>query len=156
MVENCSINRHVISGSIIKLLEVIEEACDQHIIIHGYNTDAVYCENPCKDHPIKVKQQKFTSDMIDKVYQKVGETPSMIDKSYRKNIDLDDYIIEPGKGSLITGGAGCGKTTKLINDAKESNNPIIFSFTNKAVDNIRSRVDDSLKNKVHTFDSYFN
>ena len=93
--------------------------------------------------------------MIDKVYQKVGKTPSMIDKSYRKNIDLDDYIIDPGKGNLITGGAGCGKITKLINDAKESKNPIIFSFTNKALDNIRSRVDNSLKNKVHTFDSYF-
>ena len=97
MTENCSINRHVISGSIMKLLEVIEEACDKHTIIHGYKTDAVYCENPCKDYPIKGKQQKFTSDMIGKVYQKVGETPSMIYKSYRKTIDLDDYIIEPGK-----------------------------------------------------------
>ena len=156
MTENCSINRHVISGSIMKLLEVIEEACDKHTIIHGYNTDAVYCENPYKEYPIKDKQQNFTSDMIGKVYQKIGETPSMIDKSYRKNIDLNDYEIEPGKGTLITGGAGCGKTTKLINDAKESKNPIIFSFTNKAVDNIRSRIDNSLKDKVHTFDSYFN
>ena len=57
---------------------------------------------------------------------------------------------------LITGGAGCGKTTKLINDAKESKNLVMFSFTNKAVDNIKSRVDDHLKSKVHTFDSYFN
>ena len=139
-----------------KLLKVIEEACDKQNIIHGYNTDAVYYENSYKEYPIKDKQQNFTSDMIGKVYQKIGETPSMIDKSYRKNIDLNDYEIEPGKGTLITGGAGCGKTTKLINDAKESKNPIIFSFTNKAVDNIRSRVDDSLKNKVHSFDSYFN
>ena len=156
MTENCFINGHVVSGSILKLLEVIEEACDRHTITNGYNTDAVYCENPCKEYPINSKGQKFTSDLIRKVLQNIGETPSMIDKSYRKNMDINDYILERGKGTLITGAAGCGKTTKLINDAKESKNPIIFSFTNKAVDNIRSRVDDSLKNKVHTFDSYFN
>ena len=57
---------------------------------------------------------------------------------------------------MVTGGARWGKTTKLINDAKESDNPIIFSFTNKAVDNITNKVDDKLKNKVHTFDSCFN
>ena len=94
--------------------------------------------------------------MIGKVYQKKEETPSLIDKCYRKDINIEDYKIERGKGVLVTGGAGCGKTTKLINDAKESDNPIIFSFTNKAVDNIRNKVDDKLKNKVHTFDSYFN
>ena len=69
MTENCSINRHVISGFIMKLLEVIKEACDENTIIHGYNTDAVYCERPCIDYPIKDKQQNFTSDMIGKVYQ---------------------------------------------------------------------------------------
>ena len=94
--------------------------------------------------------------MIGKVFQKIGEIPSFIEKNYRKDIDISEYTLKRGKGILITGGAGCGKTTKLINDAKESKNPIIFSFTNKAVDNIRSRVDDNLKSKVHTFDSYFN
>ena len=93
--------------------------------------------------------------MIGKVYQKIAETPSMTDKCSRKNINFNDYKIEPGKGTLITEGAGCGKTIKLINDAKESKNPIIFSFMNKGVDH-RSRVDDSLKNKVHIFHSYFN
>ena len=70
--------------------------------------------------------------MIGKVFQKVGKTPSLTDKSYRKDIEIKEYKIERGKGILVTGGAGCGKTTKLINDAKESKNPIIFSFTNKA------------------------
>ena len=55
---------------------------------------------------------------------------------------------------LIKGGAGCGKTTNLIKDANKSKNLIIFSFTNKAVDNIRGRVDDNLKTKAHTLDSY--
>ena len=94
--------------------------------------------------------------MIGKVFQKIGETPSFIEKNYRKDVDIREHTLERGKGILITGGAGCGKTTKLINDAKESKNPIIFSFTNKVVDNIRNRVDDNLTSKVHTFDSYFN
>ena len=46
MTENCSINSHVISDSIVKLLEVIEEACDNNTEIFGYKTDAVYCERP--------------------------------------------------------------------------------------------------------------
>ena len=33
MTENCSINRHVISSSIVKLLEVIEDACDNNTVI---------------------------------------------------------------------------------------------------------------------------
>ena len=156
MTENCSINRHVISGSIVKLLEVIDDACDDETEIHGYNTDTVYCVRPKKEYPIKNKEDKFTSDMTGKVFQKIGETPSLIEKSYRKDINIKEYILKRGKGVLVTGGAGCGKTTKLINNAKESKNPIIFNFTNKAVDNIRSRVNDSMKNKVHTFDSYFN
>ena len=89
-----------------KLLEVIKEACDENTIIHGYNTDAVYCERPCIDYPIKDKQQNFTSDMIGKVYQKKEETPSLIDKCYRKDINIEDYKIERGKGALVTGGAG--------------------------------------------------
>ena len=67
---NSSINRHVISGSIVKLLVVIEDACDNNTEIFGYNTDAVYCERPKKDYPIKDKKNKFTSDMIGKVVPK--------------------------------------------------------------------------------------
>lgn len=124
--------------------------------IHGYNTDAVYCRNPKKDYPIKNKDDKFTTDMIGKVFEKVGESPSDIEKNYRNNIVIKDYTLEKGTGTLVAGGAGCGKTSKLIKDAQESKNPIIFSFTNKAVDNIRNTADERLKNNIHTFDSYFN
>ena len=90
------------------------------------------------------------------MFQKPGETSSLIEKNYRKDINISEYTLKRGTGTLTTGDAGCGKTTKLIEDAQKSKNPIIFSFTNKAIDNIRSKVDDNLKNKVHTFDSYFN
>ena len=113
-------------------------------------------KTPRKNIKIKNKEDKFTSDMIGQVFLNTGETPSLIDKSYRKNIDITEYTIKRGTGILTTAGTGCGKTTKLINDAKKSKNPIIFSFTNKAVDNIRSKVDNSLKSNVHTFDSHFN
>ena len=49
MTGNCSINRHVISGSIVKLLEVIKDAFDNNTEIFGYNTYAVYCERPKKE-----------------------------------------------------------------------------------------------------------
>ena len=39
---------------------------------------------------------------------------------------------------------------------KKSKNPIIFSFTNRAVDNIRNSLKKDMKDKVYTFDSYFN
>ena len=43
--------------------------------------------------------------MIGKVFQNIRETPSLIDKSYRKDINIKEYILG-GKGVLVTGGAG--------------------------------------------------
>ena len=34
-------------------------------------------------------------------------------------------------------------------------NPIILSFTNKAIANIKSRIGENLRDKCYTFDSYF-
>ena len=90
-------------------MEVVEDACDNNTEIFAYNTDAVYCERPKKDYPIKNKEDKFTSDMIGKVFQKIGETPSFTEKNYHKDIDISEYTLERGKGILITGGTGCGK-----------------------------------------------
>ena len=89
MTENCSINRHVISGSIVKLLELIDDVCGNETEIHGYNTDAVYCVNPKKEYPIKNKNDKFTTDMVDKLFTMIGESPSDIENKYRKNIDIN-------------------------------------------------------------------
>ena len=94
--------------------------------------------------------------MIGKVYKKPDESLHDIDKQYRKNIELEEYTIAPSYGLLYTGGAACGKTTQLIKDVQVSKNPVIFCFTNKAVDNIRHRLPDVLKGSIHTFDSFFN
>ena len=61
-----------------------------------------------------------------------------------------------GDGVIYYGQAGCGKTTKLIKLALEAPNPIILSFTNKAIESLKSRINDSLRDKCYTFDSYFN
>ena len=74
MSEHCSINRHVISGSILKLLQLIDKCCGPHSTIYGYNTDTIYMMNPRIDYPVKDKSAKFTSDMIGKVYKKPDES----------------------------------------------------------------------------------
>ena len=61
-----------------------------------------------------------------------------------------------GDSAIFYGQAGCGKTTKLIKLAAEAANPMILSCTNKAIENVKSRIDDSLCDKCFTFDSYFN
>ena len=67
-------------------MEIIESACDNNTEIFGYNTDAVYCERP--------KEDKFTSDMVVKVFQKIGETPSLIEKkNYQKDINISKYTL---------------------------------------------------------------
>lgn len=38
----------------------------------------------------------------------------------------------------------------------KATNPIIQSFSNKAIENVKTRIGDSLRDKCYTFDSYFN
>ena len=97
MSEHCAINRPVISGSILKLLELIEDTCDPETTIYGYNTDAVYVSRPQKEYPPKDKNVKFTSDMIGRVYQKDNEEPHEIDKKYRNNCTYRRLHHGPGQ-----------------------------------------------------------
>ena len=69
---------------------------------------------------------------------------------------MHDYTDFAGNDVIYYGQAGCGKTTKLIKLASDATNPIILSFTNKAIENVKSRIGDSLRDKCYTFDSYFN
>lgn len=61
-----------------------------------------------------------------------------------------------GDDTIYYGQAGCGKTTKHIKLASEATNPIILSFTNKAIENVKSLIDGRLRDQCCTFDSYFN
>ena len=55
--------------------------------------------------------------------------------------------------------AGSGKTYRLCEMASQADNPIILSFTNKAVENVKSVFrklnQPELAKRCHTFDLYF-
>jgi len=83
------------------------------------------------------------------------------EKHYRENMNISDYKIETGKGCIFNGQAGSGKTTKLCSMVQETDKPLVLSFTNKAVENVKERLiqkgyEKEVANKIcHTFDSYF-
>ena len=83
------------------------------------------------------------------------------EKHYRENVDISDYKAKLGKGCIFNGQAGSGKTHRLCEMVMEEDNPLVLSFTNKSVENVKSRlitmgVDKEETNKIcHTFDSYF-
>ena len=66
-----------------------------------------------------------------------------------------------GKGCIYIGQAGSGKTTKLCQMVMEAKNPLVLSFTNKAIENVKSKLirlgmDKNVVNNIcRTFDSYF-
>ena len=69
---------------------------------------------------------------------------------------------------LINIGQGCGvggkeevkkatfPTLLTVIIASEATNRIILSFTNKAIENVKSQVNHNLRDKCYTLDSYFN
>ena len=62
-----------------------------------------------------------------------------------------------GDGAIYYGGAGCGKTYGLCQKALAADDPIILSFTNKAIANVTSVLCDvcKLAEKCYTFDLFF-
>ena len=102
------------------------------------------------------KNVKFSTKKIGKAYITDSELV-YFEKRYRENMDISDYTSEIGKGIIFNGQAGSGKTTKLCEKVKQAKNPLILSFTNKGIENVKSRlIDKEDKNKIcFTFDSYF-
>ena len=65
-----------------------------------------------------------------------------------------------GNGVIYHSGAGCGKTYGLCKMAQEASDPIILSFTNNAIQNVKSVLCDEYNNyelakKCYTFDIFF-
>lgn len=110
--------------------------------------------NPKHQYPNK-KEVEFSPQQIGKIFTTNSES-LYFEKYYRSNFDPDDYTEYVGDGTIYYGQAGCGKTTKLIKLAAEATNLIVLSFTNKAIENVKSTIDDELRDKCFTFDSYFN
>ena len=154
--DHTSINRFVVSEAILKCLQLIGACFGKDSVLYGYNTDCIYITNPKKMFKNK-KDVKFSTKKIGKAYV----TDSMLvyfEKHFRENmVELDKVKI--GKGVAYNGQAGSGKTTKLCQKVIETENPIVLSFTNKAVENVKNRLIkkgySQYIDKCHTFDCYF-
>ena len=157
--DNTSVNRFVISGAVLQLLQLMQASVGEESKLVAYNTDGIFVTDPLIDFPHK-KSVEFKIQNIGNAY-KTDSKPVYFEKKYRENLDFDGYEIELGKGQVVTGQAGSGKTTLLCQMVAECENPIVLSFTNKAVENVKMRLCkvENLKhdpNKIcHTFDSYF-
>ena len=157
--DNTSVNRFVISHSILQLLQLIQASIGEKSKLVAYNTDGIFVTNPKIEFQHK-KSVKFEIKNIGKAYR----TDSKIkysEKKYRENLDLDSYEIVKGKGVIVCGQAGSGKTTELCKRVVECENPLVLSFTNKAIENVKQRLRKVKNNKhdpnkiCHTFDSFF-
>ena len=76
-------------------------------------------------------------------------------KNERKGYDASDYLFERGDGKFVYGGAGCGKTTDLVSSVLEATNPIVMSFTNKSVENLKRLLPPSYASCVCTLSKFF-
>ena len=157
--DHTSINRFVVSEAILKCLQLIETCHGEDSVLYGYNTDRIYITNPKVQFKNK-KDVKFSTKRIGKAYITDCEL-TYFEKHYRENMNVSDYISENGKGCIYNGQAGSGKTTKLCKMVIATENPLVLSFTNKAIENVKSRLiskgyEKEDANKLcHTFDSYF-
>ena len=152
--DNTSINRFVVSQAILSCLNLIYDNWTDESQLYSINTDGVFVTNP-KNQYLNKYEAEFSTEEIDKASTTNSE-PLYFEKHYRNNFDPSNYTDFVGDGTIYYGQAGCGKTTKLIKLALEAINPIILSFTNIAIENVKSRIDDSLRENCFTFDSYFN
>ena len=157
--DHTSINRFVVSEAILKCLQLIETCHGEDSVLCGYNTDGIYITNPKVQFKNK-KDVKFSTKRIGRAYVTDSELV-YFEKHYRENMDMSDYKSETGKGCIYNGQAGSGKTTKLCRMVQGTERPLVLSFTNKAVENVKNRLiqtgyEKEVANKIcHTFDSYF-
>ena len=152
--DHTSINRFVVSEAILKCLQLIETCHGDDSVLHGYNTDGIYISN--KKVSFKNKKE-YSTKKIGKAYETDSKL-SYFEKHYRENMEMLEYT---SKGCIYNGQAGSGKTTKLCNMVKQTENQLVLSYTNKAMENVKSKLiqtgyEKEVANKIgHTFDSYF-
>lgn len=150
--DNTSINRFVISQGTLQCLNLIYDDWTNESELYSVNTDGIHMTNPKKQYPNK-KDVKFVTKNIGSVYT-TDSVPLYFEK-HRENFDTSNYTDYVGGGCIYYGAAGCGKTTKLVTLATKATNPVTLSFTNKAIENIKSKISEEFRDKCHTFDSYF-
>ena len=159
----CSIWRHIIVGSIIRLDILHHKVCDKNTQVVGYNTDSIFVRYPIKD-------------IWERLGEEIGDIKSeswkpknyKLDNEFLKRDEFNYYPLEwkegiDGKSCLYTGMPGSGKSQIACEKfLKENGNRIFLCFTNKVVDVIKKRLallsDKNYKywkDYVKTFDSCF-
>ena len=157
--DNTSVNRFVISQSILQLLQLIQATVGKKSKLVAYNTDGIFVTNPMIEFPHK-KTVQFETKNIGKAYRTDSKLV-YFEKKYRENLDFDSYDKVTGTGQIINGQARSGKTTLLCKMVSETEKPLVLAFTNKAIENVKRRLRKTENNKhdpdkiCHTFDSYF-
>lgn len=168
--DNTSINRFVVSGGILKVIETMQKVMNEKSKLIAIRTDCVYVENPIaiqaevKKSPIFVKHAEApTIDENDFVHTDAPLLNNLGKMKIEKKINpvgiINDVIdgFDPletlrelakeeivGKGVQYDGIAGSGKTYKatqtFLNEQGE--NKVMVSFTNKACNVVRKRMKD--------------
>ena len=126
--------------------------------VYAINTDGVFMTNPKNQYPDK-KDVKFTTDSIGQIFQ-TDSLAVYFEKHYGENFNPDNYTYFVRDGAIYYGGAGCGKTYRLCQKALAADDPIILSFNNNAIQNVKSVLCDVYNNyevakKCYTFDLFF-
>lgn len=160
--ESCSINRFVVNQCTHNLLMKLFENLQPDSLLYSVNTDSFTITNPKNSYPNK-NDVPFKTKNIGNLYI-VNSPHEYFETHFRENIHAQDYPkIQPDENNhntIFHGCAGSGKTTKLVQMAKQAKKPLILSTTNMAVQNIRNKLENEglsyLVKNCHTFDSYFN
>ena len=113
--------------------------------------------NPCRQYPNK-KDVKFDVTNIGKTFQ--TNSPATYFEKHREDFDTDNYTDYVGNGAIYYGGAGCSKTWRLCKLVFKASNPIMLSFTNKAIENVKFQFktqypNSGLEKECFTFNRYF-
>ena len=138
--DHTSINRFVISNSILQSLSLLKHNWTEQSKLYSINTDGFYMTNPKHSYENKA-DVKFSVKHIGNPFI-TNSKPDYFDKKYRENLDYKSYTDHVSKtGKIYYGQAGCGKTWRVCQMIYENrNNCIIFSHTNKAIVNIKKHL----------------
>ena len=168
------IHRHIIAGGIINLVKLYNQIkINDSINVIAFNTDSImikYNRKPDEPSAILFDTTNFESPTLDNIGKTRHEQYNIKSFQLYEMEDRELEIYEPIKweerhedenfintinnasSALITGMPGCGKTEVIKNI--QTDNDLILSFTNCAVQNVKDRCE--FKENIFTFDSFFN
>ena len=115
-------------------------------------TDGIYITNPKG----KFKNKKDIKFKTNRICDRFITDSKLVyfEKHYRENFNMEDYHEKLGKGRIFSGGADCGKTTRLVKMVNEVENAIVLSFTNEAIENVKEQLINPKNNANKKYFTY--